>query len=55
MRTHRRVVVGGVFALALFVVLAVMEIRAAVIIVALALFTALVLLVGSTVSRHRHL
>ncbi|MFE6157428.1 hypothetical protein ACFQ7F_00705 [Streptomyces sp. NPDC056486] len=53
-RTRRRVVLGGGLALALFIILAVMEIRAAVIVVALALFTALVLLVGSTVSKHRH-
>lgn len=53
-RAHGRVVFGCLLALACLIVLAVMEIGAAAVIAGLAVFTVLVLAIGSTVSKHRH-
>lgn len=50
---HGHVIIGAVLALALLVVLAVMEVEIAAVIVGLAVFTAIVLAVGNWVEHRR--
>ncbi|RRR80387.1 hypothetical protein [Streptomyces sp. RP5T] len=54
-RTHRaqpRAALGGVFALGIVIVLALIELRAAVIFLGLAVVTILILLIGKWVGKH---
>ncbi|MGX1673303.1 hypothetical protein [Streptomyces sp. NPDC055400] len=51
-RTNHHIVISGLLAIALVVVLAVLEIEAAAVIVGLALLTALVLFIGGRAGKH---
>jgi uncharacterized membrane protein YccC len=52
-RSNSRILIGCLIAVAAFIVLAVIEIQAALIIVGLAVVTGLVLFIGSKVGRRR--